>query len=180
MVAQKQEFCSFWDGMIRDRQLVNQAGQWCFPGGKVEPGENAITAALREFQQETGIETGGWAPRCSIAFDYKSDTNNVVFSLVHCTIPSSQTISVTGINRLIEKNISGSQGRPTGALVTDWELQRTIMVPRKILPNILGVRVAVGDEAKRAIAKLRPNDHSQAIDWYGWMAEALNKNAPQS
>jgi len=31
------------------------AGEWAFPGGRVEPGETAAAAALRELAEETGI-----------------------------------------------------------------------------------------------------------------------------
>jgi 8-oxo-dGTP pyrophosphatase MutT (NUDIX family) len=30
--------------------------RWCFPKGHVEPGESAIDAALREIQEETGLD----------------------------------------------------------------------------------------------------------------------------
>lgn len=39
----------------RKGQLGNFGGQWVFPGGKVEKGEDAIQALIREISEETGI-----------------------------------------------------------------------------------------------------------------------------
>ncbi|MFH2133435.1 MAG: CoA pyrophosphatase [bacterium] len=38
--------------------LKNHSGQWSFPGGRLEPGENPETAALRELEEEVGLHLG--------------------------------------------------------------------------------------------------------------------------
>src|SRR5262245_46080159 len=46
------------------------AGTWEFPGGKIEPGEQPLHAAIREMREETGLTGGRWEPLCVHAFDY--------------------------------------------------------------------------------------------------------------
>lgn len=40
--------------MIR-RGTPPRIGQWSLPGGRIEPGEKAVEAALRELREETGV-----------------------------------------------------------------------------------------------------------------------------
>ena len=40
---------------VRDPALRHHAAEVCFPGGRMEPGEDAVQCALRETQEELGI-----------------------------------------------------------------------------------------------------------------------------
>ena len=45
-------------------------GGWEFPGGKLEPGEDAAHACAREIREELQVELGGLEPLCTVEYDY--------------------------------------------------------------------------------------------------------------
>lgn len=42
----------------RSKQLRKHAGQWAFPGGRLDPGETPVITALREMHEEVAVEVG--------------------------------------------------------------------------------------------------------------------------
>ncbi|MBE0492934.1 MAG: Nudix family hydrolase [Thiomicrospira sp.] len=64
--------------LIKDKQVLigqrlarqSHAGEWEFPGGKIEPGETPLEALKREFVEETGLITQGWKPLISYPWDH--------------------------------------------------------------------------------------------------------------
>ena len=82
----------------RGQILINQrtqpaqfAGQWEFPGGKIEPGETLHQALCRELAEELGIRVLDSAALISITHDYP-----------HATV------------RLHVRTVTGYEGAPRG------------------------------------------------------------------
>ena len=70
----------------RTTTLSSHAGQVAFPGGRIEPGEDAVTAALREAHEEVGlpaelIEVTGRLP------DYRTGTGFRITPIVGLLAP---------------------------------------------------------------------------------------------
>lgn len=75
---------------LRPSSLQHHGGQICLPGGRVEPNETIVQAALREYEEELGVrpEVTCCVGELSTQYVYASD--NLVHPLVVVIQPPSQ------------------------------------------------------------------------------------------
>jgi len=66
-------------------------GLWSFPGGKVEQGESAQAAAMRELQEETGLTGSAWQSLGTHSFSYPDRLLH--FQLFSCLCASFTALS---------------------------------------------------------------------------------------
>lgn len=66
----------------RPTTLRHHGGQICFPGGRIEPGETASQAALREFEEELGVAANAIATCGQLPNQYVYASDNQVTPVV--------------------------------------------------------------------------------------------------
>lgn len=87
-VALKSEPVKIVLGILLQQNLVllsqrqegqSHAGKLEFPGGKIEPGEQAIEALKREFMEEVGLQTFNW--QLLDEFEWQYGTRHLAFKV---------------------------------------------------------------------------------------------------
>ncbi|CAH2601266.1 NUDIX domain-containing protein [Rhodovastum atsumiense] len=168
LVAKKRELNSWWKGKNEAcPTYVNGAGQWVFPGGKVEEGYSVRENAEKEFKEETGL-----------AFPDYEKSEEKIFANGKYTLCTFKIIkNLKDIAQEINDNIKEVPGfrQPSSDKVSDWELALVNLVEPKDLDKFLGVNQInfLREETQQYVLGLPDNDYSQSIDWYKNMAGYL-------
>ena len=145
-------------GVLRrpDRRLLVQqrtpgrscAGQWEFPGGKVEAGESPRRALQREIREELGIETLSARPLLALPFDYPHARVWLEVFLVDSF--AGDAVDWQGDDHRQEVDRQGREGQPTRWL-TPVEI-RQLDILGAVHP-ILDALNALGNPGREALAR---------------------------
>lgn len=91
---------------------VPLAGLWEFPGGKIEAGETAEQAAVRECREEAGIEVQPLFRYPTAAHEYAYGTVELEF--IACGIAAGQTTEPTSPFQWVERSELSKYEFPAG------------------------------------------------------------------
>jgi 8-oxo-dGTP pyrophosphatase MutT (NUDIX family) len=72
-------------------QRMGRIKGWCLPGGKVDPGETFIQGAIRETEEETGIQIG--IPK--YVGDGQSMDNQYLVKTYYITLDNKPTVTLS-------------------------------------------------------------------------------------
>lgn len=85
---------------LRRSKDRNGGGSWCVPGGKLEKGESALDAGVRELFEETGIAVlPSQAQAMGMLYVYRNDLKDLAFGKEGATLPKTDASSRFGINQ---------------------------------------------------------------------------------
>ena len=162
LITKKNVVNRFWEGQLSATDtVVNQAGQYALPGGRIEATETPQMAGSREFLEETGVDLGKFAGTWGEEFSMKDEYTALLYEVEPGTLFQLEI--------LINQNISQRN-------VTDLEHECVVLVGGGAVTQYLGVKVSIPTNFVQAVAdETKARQYSQSITWYAAIAVWLAK-----
>ena len=77
--------------LLKRQYRVGKSNGWCIPGGKVDPGETTLEAAIRETFEETGIKVSDLI----YVGEHPSGNSEFMVSCYYTTLDSIQPVTLS-------------------------------------------------------------------------------------
>jgi mutator protein MutT len=122
--------------LIKRAPRGHNAGQWAFPGGRLEAGEDAVTAALRETEEEVGIHAEP-SSVLGLLDDFVADSGFVITPVVlHLPGPVApqrnpdevQSVHRVSLRRLVSDDLPRWAQLPDGRPLLQMPLRQDMVV----------------------------------------------------
>lgn len=120
--------------LVKRAARGRNAGQWAFPGGRVEPGEDAVQAALREAEEEVAL-TG--ATVLGLLDDFAADSRFVITPVVvlgsgraalRRNPAEIRSLHPVGVERLLGEDLPRWRPTPEGGRLLQMPLRHDMVV----------------------------------------------------
>lgn len=122
--------------VIRRAYRGMNSGQWAFPGGKIEPGERAVTAGLREVHEEIGLELGE-SDVLGVLDDFVTDSGFVMTPFIALTpaqprlrlnLDEVDSVHRVTLERLTGEDLPGWTITPSGVRLLNMPLRERMTI----------------------------------------------------
>jgi hypothetical protein len=149
LIAKKKVRGARFGGQVTQPSILNYAGQFVFPGGKMELGETAAQAARREFFEETGHK-----------LDWDVKKSECIERIGHAIL-YVESGNINKMAEIINRNLKNGSTKCE-------ELEMVTVVTRKDAFSLLNAWLPQDEDVKRELGK--------RSKWYNdrsWFTDAL-------
>jgi 8-oxo-dGTP pyrophosphatase MutT (NUDIX family) len=120
----------------RARGMRRHAGQWALPGGRLDPGEGPVEAALRELHEELGLDL----PRGDVLGrldDYRTRSGYVITPVVVWGPAEPQLVPEPGEVAAVYRATLEEMGRPGAAKTSRLPWKRRPLLALSMLGTVI-------------------------------------------
>ena len=146
----------------RARGMRRHAGQWALPGGRLDPGENTVEAALRELHEELGLDL----PQDDVLGrldDYRTRSGYVITPVVVWGPAKAELVPEPGEVAAVYHATLEQMGRPGAAKTSRLPWRRRPLLALSVLGTVIFAPTAA---ILHQFAELAVHGRTTRVDHY--------------